>query len=182
MKLVLLDRDGVINEDSDQYIRSVADWKPIPGSIEAIARLSQHGYRVFVASNQSGIGRGYTRYDALMAIHALLQKQCQEAGGRIDGIAFAPDHPDRATPLRKPAPGMLLDIAQRLGVSLEGVPFVGDKLEDVQAARAAGASPVLVRSGKPLKAHPETEGVPVFDNLAAFVHQFLGPPTLRVAV
>lgn len=180
MKLVILDRDGVINEDSDEYIKSLAEWKPIPGSLEAIARLCQAGYRVFVASNQSGIGRGLLDYDALFAMNDRLQKLAGELGGRIDGFAFAPEHPDEATPKRKPNPGMLSDLARRLGVSLEGVPFVGDSESDLLAARAAGARPVLVRTGKgrgtEMKQHKNP--APVYDDLAGFVNDLLAQKAL----
>lgn len=177
MKLIILDRDGVINEDSDAYIKSVAEWRPIPGSIEAIARLSQAGWHVFIASNQSGIGRGLFDYDALFALHAHLNQAVMALGGRIDGIEFAPEHPDAATPMRKPAPGMLQDIARRLQVSLEGVPFVGDSASDIVAARAAGARPILVRSGKGRRTELEHDiaDVPVYDDLASFAAE------LRVA-
>ena len=170
MKLVILDRDGTINEDSPDFIKSVAEWKPIPGSIEAIARLSHAGFRVFVASNQSGIGRGLLDFDALFAIHDRLQRAVSEIGGHIDAIAFAPDHPDNATELRKPSPGMIKDLAKRLQVDLNKVPLIGDSLADVQAARAAGCQPILVRSGNGRateKAHPrDLAGVAVYDNLA----------------
>ncbi|MDE2148787.1 MAG: D-glycero-beta-D-manno-heptose 1,7-bisphosphate 7-phosphatase [Gammaproteobacteria bacterium] len=171
MKLVILDRDGVINEDSDDYIKSPDEWRPIPGSLEAIAQLSQAGYRVFVASNQSGIGRGLFDFAALFAIHDRLQRAVQDAGGRIDAIEFAPEHPQQSSPMRKPAPGMLLDIARRLGIGLEGVPFVGDSAADLDAARAAGARPVLVLTGKGLRTKKEqTLDCPeVYDDLAAFV-------------
>jgi len=174
-KLMILDRDGVINEESDAFIKSVAEWHPIPGSIEAIARLSQAGWRVFIASNQSGVGRGLLDFDALFAIHDRLQRACAELGGRIDGIAFAPEHPDHASVMRKPAPGMLQDLARRLQVQLDGVPFVGDSASDIEAARAAGAMPILVRTGK--GARTETEhgavGVPVYDDLAQYVAALL---------
>ena len=170
MKIVILDRDGTINEDSPDFIKSVAEWKPIPGSIEAIARLSHAGFRVFVASNQSGIGRGLLDFDALFAIHDRLQRAVSEIGGHIDAIAFAPDHPDKATDLRKPSPGMIKDLAKRLQVDLNKVPLVGDSLADVQAARAAGCQPILVRSGNGRateKTHQrELAGVAVYDNLA----------------
>lgn len=170
MKLVILDRDGVINEDSDEYIKSAAEWHPIPGSLEAIARLCQAGIRVFVASNQSGIGRGMFDYDALFAMNDRLQKLVGEVGGRIDGIEFAPDHPDGASDMRKPAPGMLKDLAKRLQINLETICYVGDSASDIDAARAAGARPVLVRTGKGLKTEKTAnlEGVAVYDNLAAF--------------
>lgn len=171
MKLVILDRDGVINEDSDDYIKSVAEWHPIPGSLEAIARLCQAGYRVFVASNQSGIGRGLFDYRALFDIHEHLQHALQALGGRVEAIAFAPAHPDEDSPKRKPAPGMLLDLAQRLQVDLAEVPFVGDSWSDIEAARAAGARPILVRSGKGQRTilKHDLSGIPCFENLAEFV-------------
>lgn len=172
MKIVILDRDGVINEDSPHYVKSVAEWQPIAGSLEAIARLCQSGYRVFVVSNQSGLGQGLFDYDAFFAMNDRLQELLAEVGGRIDGIFFAPDHPQQATDQRKPAPGMLLDLAKRLGLNLEAVPCVGDSLRDIEASRAAGARPVLVRTGNGRKTeaeHPAAlKGVSVYDNLADF--------------
>lgn len=178
MKLVILDRDGVLNEESPDFIKSVAEWKPIPGSLEAVARLCHAGFRVFVASNQSGIGRGLLDYDALFAIHDKLQRAVADLGGRIDAISYAPDHPDRATEMRKPRPGMLLDIARRLGVSLDNVSAVGDSMRDIEAARAAGARPVLVRTGNGRKAEKELAGasdVRIYDDLAAFAAAVIVP-------
>jgi D-glycero-D-manno-heptose 1,7-bisphosphate phosphatase len=174
MKLVILDRDGVINYDSPDYIKSAAEWQPIPGSLKAIAQLCQAGYQVYIASNQSGIGRGLFDHDALSAIHDRMQRELAALGGRIAGIEYAPEAPEHATERRKPAPGMLNDIAKQLGVSLQGVPFVGDSETDVQAAIAAGARPVLVRSG-PKKVR-EIEGVEVHNDLAEFVRCFLACP------
>lgn len=170
MKIVILDRDGVINEDSPNFIKSVAEWHPVPGSLEAIALLCQAGYRVFIASNQSGIGRGLLDFDALFAIHDRLQRAVAELGGRIDGIEFAPEHPDQASHKRKPAPGMLRDLARRLQISLDGVPFVGDSGSDLDAARAAGARPVLVLTGngQRTKSKHDLDGVEVCDDLLAF--------------
>lgn len=178
MKLVILDRDGVINEDSDEYIKSVAEWHPIPGSLEAVARLCQAGYRVYIASNQSGIGRGLFDYDALFAMNDRLQQLVAEAGGRIDGIEFAPEHPDDPTHLRKPNPGMLRDLARRLQVDLDEVCFVGDSTSDLEAARSAGARPVLVRTGKGRRTEMEhaLPGVEVYDNLAGFTAALLAAP------
>jgi len=175
MKLVILDRDGVINEDSDDYIKSVAEWKAVPGSLEAIARLNHAGYEVYVASNQSGIGRGMFDFDTLFAIHEHLRRALAELGGRISAIEFAPEHPDVATEMRKPAPGMLKDLARRLGTSLEGVPFVGDSVSDIEAARAVGARPVLVLSGKGERSrqHPAAQDVPVYQDLSDFVRELL---------
>ncbi|HUS24563.1 MAG TPA: D-glycero-beta-D-manno-heptose 1,7-bisphosphate 7-phosphatase [Candidatus Binatia bacterium] len=178
MKLVILDRDGVINEDSDAFIKSVAEWKPIPGSLEAIARLCHAGWRVAIASNQSGIGRGLMDYGALFAIHDRLQRAVCDLGGRIDAIEFAPDHPDRPSEFRKPAPGMLLDLARRLGATLDRVPAVGDSWRDVEAARAARARPVLVRTGNGRRTESEhragLDGVAVHDDLAAFAASLIG--------
>ncbi len=170
MKIVILDRDGVINEDSPDFIKSVAEWRPIPGSLEAIALLCQAGYRVFVASNQSGIGRGLLDFDALFAIHERLQRAVAELGGRIDGIAFAPEHPDRASEKRKPAPGMLKDLARRLQINLDDVPFVGDSVSDIKAARAAGARPILVLTGngRRTKDKHAQENVEIHEDLLSF--------------
>lgn len=172
MKLVILDRDGVINEDSEAFVKSSAEWRPIPGSLEAIARLCHAGYHVFVASTPSAIGRGLMDYDALFAIHDRLQRAVADLGGRIDAIAYAPERPDRATAMRKPNPGMLADIAKRLGIRLEKVHAVGDSVRDIEAARAAKARPVLVRTGNGRQAEKELagklKGVAVYDDLAAF--------------
>jgi D-glycero-D-manno-heptose 1,7-bisphosphate phosphatase len=147
-RLVILDRDGVINQDSDDYIKSLDDWVPIPGSLEAIARLSHSGFRVAVATNQSGLARGLFRLDTLNAIHQRLCERVSALGGRIEMIAFCPHGPDDGCDCRKPRPGLLLEIAERFGVELANVPFIGDSFGDIQAARAAGAQPWLVRSGK----------------------------------
>jgi D-glycero-D-manno-heptose 1,7-bisphosphate phosphatase len=172
MKLVILDRDGVINEESDAFIKSVAEWKPIPGSLEAIARLCHAGHRVFVASNQSGIGRGLFDYDALFAIHDRMQRALADLGGRIDAVEYAPEHPDKASDMRKPLPGMLLDIGQRLGVPLEKAWAVGDSMRDIEAARAAKCRTVLVRTGNGRKTEKalgrKRKDVAVYDDLAAF--------------
>ena len=172
MKVVILDRDGVINEDSQDFVKSVSEWKPIPGSLEAIARLCHAGYRVFVASNQSGIGRGLFDFDALFAIHDKLQRALADMGGRIEAIAYAPEHPDHATQMRKPNPGMLLDIGRRLGISLERVHAVGDSMRDIDAAIAARARPVLVRTGFGRETEAQLgakrEQVAVYNTLAAF--------------
>jgi D-glycero-D-manno-heptose 1,7-bisphosphate phosphatase len=174
-KLVILDRDGVINEDSDEYIKSRAEWKPIPGSLEAIALLCQAGYQVYVASNQSGIGRGLFDYDALFGIHDRLQQAVGELGGRIGGIFFAPEHPDEPSRKRKPQPGMLEDLARRLQIKLVGVPFVGDSWGDVEAGRAVGARTILVLTGKGERTRKEhaLDGVEIYPDLFAFVRVFL---------
>ena len=148
MPVLVLDRDGVINQDSDAYIRSLADWRPIDGSIEAIARLSRAGYRVAIATNQSGIGRGYFTERDMAAIHARLRALVAEHGGEIAGIFHCPHLPDAGCACRKPGTGLLKAIAAELGESPAGGYFIGDSLKDLQAARAYGCIPVLVRTGK----------------------------------
>jgi D-glycero-D-manno-heptose 1,7-bisphosphate phosphatase len=151
MKLVILDRDGTINFDSDQYIKSPAEWKPIPGSLEAIARLTQGGWRVVVATNQSGLSRGLFDMATLNAIHAEMHRAVNQAGGRIDAVFFCPHAADANCMCRKPKPGLLLEIASRLDLELAGVPMVGDGVRDLQAAAAVGARPHLVLTGKGTK-------------------------------
>jgi len=174
LKLVILDRDGTINHDSDQHIKSPAEWMPIKGSVEAIARLTQDGWRVVVATNQSGIGRGLFDMATLNAIHDTMHRAVHQAGGRIDAIFFCPHPRDSHCECRKPKPGMLLEIAKRMNVELEGVPVVGDSLRDLQAAAAAGARPVLVLTGKGRKTR-DAGGLPagtaVYPDLAAFAAQ-----------
>jgi D-glycero-D-manno-heptose 1,7-bisphosphate phosphatase len=148
MKLVILDRDGVINLDSDQYIKSPDEWKPIPGSLEAIALLNQSGFRVVICTNQSGIGRGLFEMDTLNAIHDKMIRALAHIGGHVDAIFFCPHTATDECTCRKPKPGMFLQIEERFNVSLEGVPAVGDSLRDFQAASAVGAKPILVLTGK----------------------------------
>ncbi|MGB7543436.1 MAG: D-glycero-beta-D-manno-heptose 1,7-bisphosphate 7-phosphatase [Burkholderiales bacterium] len=148
MKLVILDRDGVINYDSDGYIRHPDEWRPIPGSLEAIAKLTQSGWRVVVATNQSGVGRGLFDMETLNAIHAKMHKAVNQAGGRIEAVFYCPDMPESGSPCRKPSPGMFLAIGERFNVALERVPAVGDSLHDLQAAAAVKAQPILVLTGK----------------------------------
>ena len=148
MKLAIIDRDGVINYDSDQYIKTPAEWKPIPQSLEAIARLNHAGYRVVLATNQSGVGRGLFDMSTLNAIHDKMYRALAHVGGRIDALFFCPHIDESNCDCRKPKPGMLLDIAKRFNVDLKNVPFIGDSLKDLQAAQAVGAKPILVRTGK----------------------------------
>jgi len=172
MKLVILDRDGVVNFDSDQYIKSPEEWLPIPGSLEAIARLNQAGYRVVVATNQSGLGRGLFDMTTLNAIHNKLHKLLAGHGGRIDALFFCPHAADSNCDCRKPKPGMFEEIARRFNMSLAGVPAIGDSLRDLQAAAEMGAQPILVRSGKgekTLAAGNLPAGTLVFANLAEAV-------------
>jgi len=148
MKLIILDRDGVINVDSTEYIKSPDEWKPIPGSLEAIARLNHHGFHVVVATNQSGIGRGLFEVAALNAIHDKMHKALAHVGGRIDAVFFCPHAQDADCSCRKPKPGLLEDIAHRFNTELAGVPCIGDSLRDLQAAAAVRAKAILVLTGK----------------------------------
>jgi D-glycero-D-manno-heptose 1,7-bisphosphate phosphatase len=169
MKLAILDRDGVINFDSDQYIKSPAEWRPIPGSIEAIARLNQSGYRVAVATNQSRIGRGLFDMATLNAINDKMMEMVFRHGGRIDALFFCPHTAAEECACRKPRTGMLEEIAARFHADLKGVPCVGDSLKDVQSADAVGAQPILVLTGKGERTREEG-GLPkktlVFQDLA----------------
>jgi D-glycero-D-manno-heptose 1,7-bisphosphate phosphatase len=159
MKLVILDRDGVINQDSDRYIKSPAEWQPIPGAIEAIARLHQNGYRVVVATNQSGIGRGLFDMATFNAMNDKMMELVFRQGGRIDALFFCPHTDAEGCNCRKPKTGMFEEVAARLHVDLKGVPCVGDSLRDLQAAEAVGALPILVLTGKG-KATKEAGGMP----------------------
>jgi D-glycero-D-manno-heptose 1,7-bisphosphate phosphatase len=176
MKLIILDRDGVINQDSDQFIKNTTEWKPIPGSLEAIAKLNHAGYRVVVASNQSGIGRGLLDMGALNAINDKMYRVLAQVGGRIDALFYCPHAAEANCDCRKPKPGMFIDIAQRFNVDLAGVPSVGDSLRDLQAAAAAGAQPILVLTGKGAKTRAAgglPDGTPVFADLAQAVRHIV---------
>jgi D-glycero-D-manno-heptose 1,7-bisphosphate phosphatase len=148
MKLIVLDRDGVINFDSDRFIKTPEEWRAIPGSLEAIAWLNQRGYRIAVATNQSGIGRGLLDIGAFNAINDKMTRQLAQVGGRIDAIFFCPHAADANCECRKPRAGMLREIARRFSIEMKGVPVVGDSLRDLQAAEEVGAQPVLVATGK----------------------------------
>jgi D-glycero-D-manno-heptose 1,7-bisphosphate phosphatase len=172
MKLVILDRDGVINQDSVLYIRKPEEWIPQPGSLEAIARLNQWGYRVIVFTNQSGIGRGLFDMDTLNAIHEKMIKAVALVGGSIDAIFFCPHTNSDNCDCRKPKSGMLREIAQRFNVDLTGVPVIGDSLRDLEAAIDVGAKPMLVLTGKGEKTRLDPElpkDIPIFADLAAVV-------------
>jgi D-glycero-D-manno-heptose 1,7-bisphosphate phosphatase len=179
MKLAILDRDGVINFDSDQYIKSPAEWRPIPGSIEAIARLNQNGYRIAVATNQSGIGRGLFDMATLNAINDKMMELVFRQGGRIDALFFCPHTAVEECGCRKPKTGMLEEIATRFHSDLKGVPVVGDSLKDLQAADAVGAQPILVLTGKGENTKADG-GVPrktlVFGDLAEAARHLVAHP------
>ena len=177
MKLIILDRDGVINVDSDRFIKNPDEWRAIPGSLEAIAKLTQSGYRVIVATNQSGVGRGLFDMSTLNAIHSRMHKAATQAGGRIEAIFYCPDTADSYSPCRKPNPGMFHAIAERFNVSLEQVPAVGDGLRDLQAAQAVGAQPILVLTGKGEKTRAAgglPESTQILPDLAAVAHALCG--------
>jgi D-glycero-D-manno-heptose 1,7-bisphosphate phosphatase len=147
-RLIVLDRDGVINHDSEQFIKSPDEWRPIPGSLEAIARLNRAGYRVVVATNQSGVGRGLLDFAMLNSIHDKMHRALALVGGRIEAVFYCPHTADARCDCRKPKPGMLIEIGKRFSVDLAGVPCIGDGLRDLQAAQAVGAQPMLVLTGK----------------------------------
>ena len=177
MKIIILDRDGVINYDSKDYIKSPKEWKPIPGSLEAIAQLNRHGYKIVIASNQSGIARGLFDMQTLNNIHIKLNLALSNVGGSIDSIFFCPHIDESNCQCRKPKPGMLLEIAKRYKVNISQIPFVGDSFRDLKAAEAAGAMPILVLSGN----GPKTKRLPnlprntlIFDNLKAVTNYLIG--------
>ncbi|WP_425327446.1 D-glycero-beta-D-manno-heptose 1,7-bisphosphate 7-phosphatase [Pseudomonas nitroreducens] len=175
MKLLILDRDGVINQDSDDYIKSLAEWIPIPSAITAIARLSKAGWTVAVATNQSGIARGYYDLATLESMHARLRELVAEQGGKLGMVVYCPHGPDDGCDCRKPKPGMLRQIAQHYGVDLKGVWFVGDSRGDLDAALAVDCLPVLVKTGKGERTLAKTlpEGTLVFDDLATVADHLL---------
>ena len=172
MKLVILDRDGVINEDSDAYIKSPDEWRPLPGSLDAIARLGRGGWRVVVATNQSGLRRKLFDIGTLARIHDKMRRQLAEVGGHVEAIFICPCTDQERCTCRKPKPGMLNEIAERLFISLHDVPYIGDKSSDLRAAKAAGAQPWLVRTGKGAAVELEGKdlnGVRIFDDLSSAV-------------
>ena len=182
VSLVILDRDGVINHDSDDYIKSPDEWQPLPGSLEAIARLCRADYTVIVATNQAGVGRGLFSLEMLIRIHRKMASSIRDKGGRLDSVFFCPHSPADQCGCRKPKPGMLLEISDRLGIRLSGVPVVGDSLRDLEAAAAAGAMPVMVKTGRGrLTQEKLSQGelshtlgqTPVYADLAAFTDAVL---------
>lgn len=169
LKLIMLDRDGVINEESEKYIKSPAEWHPIAGSLEAIAALSTHGYTLAVVTNQSGIARGLFKEKTLASIHEKMQHMVNSHGGKIDTILYCPHHPDDHCQCRKPLPGMFLKLEKHYHQSLKNVPYIGDSFKDIVVARKLGMKPILVLTGNGLKTLPlikETRDVAVFQNLA----------------
>ena len=176
MKLIILDRDGVINEDSDAFIKTPDEWIPLPGSLDAISRLTKAGYTIVVATNQSGLGRGYFDIMTLNAIHQKMQNAVKAAGGQIEAIFFCPHTASDNCDCRKPRQGMFSTISERFDTPLEDIPSVGDSLRDLQAAFLAGCTPILVLSGKGKKTL-ENGGLPpktiIFDDLSAVADHLL---------
>lgn len=169
--LVILDRDGVINRDSAAFVKTPAEWIPLPGSIQAIAALSAAGYTVTIASNQSGLARGLFDRNALRAMHRKLRRLVTSAGGHVDRIVVCPHGPDEGCDCRKPAPGLLMRLGRYYRTCLAGTPVIGDSLRDLEAAARAGARPILVRTGNGRKTELALTGplaeTEVFDDLAA---------------
>jgi len=182
MKLVILDRDGVINFDSDHYIKSPEEWMPLPGSLNAIAQLNQNGWRVAVATNQSGIARGLFDMHALNAMHAKMHKALAAVGGRIDAVFFCPHLPEDDCDCRKPKPGLLIRIAERFGVPICESPMIGDSHRDLEAAAAAGCPTILVKTGKgeaTLARGDMPQGTLIFDDLAAAAQHLIALPARK---
>lgn len=176
MKLIILDRDGVINQDSDNFIKSPEEFIPLPGSLEAITRLKKAGYTIAVATNQSGIARGFYDLDTLQQMHDKLASLLDKLGGSVDYIAYCPHGPDDNCDCRKPKTGMYHQIAQHFNTSLDGIPVIGDSLRDLQAAQSVNAKPYLVKTGKGERTIAKgegLEGIPVFDDLAAVVDELV---------
>ncbi len=174
--LIILDRDGVINYDSDHYIKTVEEWLPIESSISAIAKLTAAGYLVTVATNQSGLARGLLTEEILHDIHKKMCSLVRKADGEIHKIVYCPDHPDKAGPDRKPAPGMLLKLLQQFNAIAEDTWFVGDKISDIKCAKNAGCKPALVLTGsrsRTTEALTENKDAPVFGDLLDFVNQLI---------
>ena len=181
MKLVILDRDGTINADSDDFVKTPDEWQPLPGALEAVARLSQAGWHVVVASNQSGLGRGLFDVASLNAIHAKMHKMLAAVGGRIDAVFYCPHSPEELCTCRKPLPGLFKQIGSRFGVPLKGVPTAGDSVRDVVAGATAGCEPHLVLTGKSavFAGGGQPDGLPpgtmLHSDLGAFVDFILAP-------
>lgn len=176
MSLIILDRDGVINEDSDDYIKSPDEWHAIPGSLEAIATLNRHNYQVVIVSNQSGIGRKLFTVDDLNAINIKMETHLAQYGGRIDAIFFCPHTPKDKCQCRKPKPGLYNEVSNRLRVALNKVYCVGDKMTDIQAAQSAGAKPILVKTGKgkdEIVSDNVPSGIPIYKDLSTFVDELV---------
>jgi len=179
MKLIILDRDGVINQDFEDLVKSPEEWQAIPGSLEAISALNQAGYRVVIASNQSGLARGLFDIDTLNAIHRKMHDELEKVGGHLDGIFFCPHRPSDNCTCRKPKPGMLEQICKRFFAEPSDTPFIGDSVRDLEAAQVIGAKPMLVLTGKgsqtSKRIRPD-QNIPVFEDLADAVDALISHP------
>ena len=181
LKLVILGRDGILNEYREDHVKAPEEWVPVPGALEAVSRLNHAGWHAVVATNQAGIGRGMIDMATVNAVHAYMNRKLMEQGGRIDAVFFCPHTPEEGCDCRKPLPGMMLDIAHRYGIDLHAVPMVCDTLRDLQAAQAAGCEPHLVLSGRSQGLDDATleryiEQVPrtvVHDSLQAFAEHLM---------
>ncbi len=176
MPFIILDRDGVVNYDSDEYIKNPDEWIPIPGSLDAIAQLNRHGFQVLVATNQSGVARGYYDLAVLDCIHEKFMQELAAVGGHVDEIFYCPHHPDEKCPCRKPQPGLLYKIQEKYPLNFADTFFIGDSITDIQVARLVGCKPILVRTGKgekTLAKYPEVTDIPHFDNLSQAVDYVL---------
>ncbi len=176
MSYIILDRDGVINHDSSEYIKSPDEWLPIPRSLDAVAALNRAGFRVIVATNQSGVARGYYDLETLSDIHEKMMRELAAVGGYVEEIFFCPHHPDECCACRKPQPGMMLAIQQKYGFSLTDTFFIGDSYADIGAAQAVGCKPILVMTGNgylTLERHPELSVIPQFADLSDAVQYVL---------
>lgn len=176
MDIVILDRDGVINRDRPDFVKSPEEWQPLPGSLDAIARFCAAGYRVAIATNQSGIGRGIFTLSDLEAIHATMLAAVIAEGGKISALEFCPHRPEDGCNCRKPRAGMLQRIATRLGVNLGGVPCIGDSARDLEAAEAIGARPILVMTGNGRRTLEQglPENVEIYQDLASAADRLIG--------
>ncbi len=175
-KLIILDRDGVINYDSDEYVKTVDEWMPLPNSIKALGKLTKAGYKIAIATNQSGIARGYFSTETLNAMHTKMQGLAKAQGAKIDFIAYCPHGPDDKCDCRKPLPGLIHQIESALNLSAKGCYMVGDSLRDLQAGQTAGMKAALVLTGKGQRTLDKNIGldnVPVFDDLNSFVDHLL---------
>ena len=181
VKLVILGRDGILNQFRENHVTAPEEWQPVPGALEAVARLNHAGWHVVVATNQSGIGRGMIDMAAVNAVHAYINQQLMAQGGRVDAVFFCPHTPEEGCDCRKPRPGLIRDIGQRYGMDLAHVPMVGDTLRDLQAAQQAGCPAHLVLSGRAAQLSPaqvqemlaQAPGAQVHDSLSAFVDHLL---------
>jgi len=177
-KIIVLDRDGVINRDSSEYIKTPDEWLPIPGSLEAIAKLVDHGFRIFIATNQSGIGRGLFNEATYKTIEQRMIECIESAGGHVEGVFYCPHGPEAQCDCRKPMGGLLLQIEEATGQKLAGCFLVGDSLRDLQAAETVAAQGILVLTGngrKTLAGLDADHGVPVFDDLSGAVEWVIEP-------